>query len=420
MRGRSLGSAVALVACSLAAPAVAAVNVFETEHAALRFGAYASNFSLLSRREDEAARAIAPTFGGNAALLRLEWEANLGQSVNLVIHDRFFWLASTLVAEDGTALGLGSTIPPQRSLQLQSYLFDESGASLTHDLDRLALSVRSSLGDFTVGRQAITWGMGNIFMPNDIWSRFGPFELDTSQKRGVDAMRVMTYPAEGSELELVLVDRGGLERGSARDLSGGVRVGWSEGTVDYYLGVAKNYERALALMGSTVDFDIFTARAEVQARASLSDVRYESPLLSLGVDYQGSKGSAVLEYYFNGPGTTRRASYARELLVAPDAEIVRGDRYFIGKHYVGALATYAPLVEMQLTAAVTVNLVDPSAVLAPSLAYNFSQEVSGSLGAYVGIGRQPRLPAEDMDALELGSEFGYLGVTYYFQLSGFI
>lgn len=417
MRNTLVGTAAAAVICSSTTPAAAAVNLVEGESTEVRFGVYASNFSLFSRPDYQAADLIPQSFGANASLLRLEWSGGFGKGVSFVLHNRFFWSTSSLpAAESGTGLGLGSSIAPQRSLDLESSVFDEGGSSLTHDLDRFAVTVQSTLGDFTLGRQAITWGIGSIFTPNDIWSRFSPFELDTSQKRGVDAVRLLTYPADESELEVVLVDRGGLDDGRTRDVSAGIRVGWSGGAIDYYVGLAKNYEQALAMVGSTVDFDTFTARVEAQLRASTTGLRYDLPFATLGLDYQDAKASASLEYYFNGPGTVRAEEYARELLLAPDEEVARGDRYFVGRHYLGALASYSPIVELQLGAAATVNLLDPSAMLVPSLTYFFSQDVLGSLGAYVGVGEGPILG--DPGGFQLGSEFGFLGTTYYFQLSG--
>lgn len=418
MRCTTWGATVAAGLCSVATPAAAAVPLIDGETGALRFGAYASNFSLFSRPGDVLGGLPSQGIASNAALLRLEWGASVGTGVAFIVHNRFFWLTSSAVAaEDGSGLGLGSTIPPERSLNLESELIDQVGASLTHDLDRLAMTIQSPIGDVTLGRQAITWGMGVIFTPTDIWSRFSPFELDTSQKRGVDAVRLLAYPAD-SELEVVLVDRGGLDRGSARDLSAGVRVGWSSGSQDYYLATAKNYEHLLMLAGSTVDFDIFTARVEAQVRTSTTSLRYDAPFVAVGLDYQETNGSAILEYYFNGPGTISAADYADELLHEPDPEVTRGDRYFIGKHYIGAVATYNPLVEVQLGATAIVNLLDPSAMLLPSLTYSFSPDVSGSLGAYVGVGSGPAISEQEPAGVELGSEFGYLGTTYYFQMSG--
>jgi hypothetical protein len=50
--------------------------------------------------------------------------------------------------------------------------------------------------------------------------------------------------------------------------------------------------------------------------------------------------------------------------------------------------------------------------------YSFSPDVFASLGAYVGVGSGPVSTEQQPAGFELGSEFGYLGTTYYFQMSG--
>lgn len=408
------------VAAALAAhPAGADVRVIGDDDHELRLGAYASQFSLFSHIGYEAGGFVPQDLANNAALLRLEWSARLGQRWTLVLHNRFFWLLSNQTSAEGSGVGLGSSIPPRRSLDLESSVIDADGASLRHDIDRLALTYQSPLGDVTLGRQAISWGTASVFTVNDIWSRFGPFELDTSQKRGVDALRVLSYPIEGGELDIVVVDRGGLDDGEARDLSGGARLAWSQGVMDHYVGLAKNYRRLLLLGGSTVDFDVFTARLEAQLRIAFSPSRVE-PLLTAGIDYQGPKTSAALEYHFSSPGITDRASYARELVFAPDPELLRGDRYFAGEHYLAATGTYNPWVDLQLGGAIITNLLDPSAIFVPSITYALSQNVSAALGAYIGAGNEPNLVLGSEPTLKIDSEFGMVGTTGYFQISGYM
>lgn len=415
----ALAAGLAGAALLTAGPAAADVRVIGDDEHELRLGAYASQFSLFSHIGYEAGGFVPQDLASNAALLRLEWSARLGPRWTFVLHDRFFWLMSNQTSADGTGVGLGSSIPPRRSIDLESHLVDASGASLTHDLDRLALSHQSPIGDLTLGRQAISWGTASVFTINDLWSRFGPFELDTSQKRGVDALRLLSYPLEGGELDLVLVDRGGLDEGNARDLSGGARLAWSQGATDHYVGLAKNYRRLLLLGGTTVDLDVFTARLEAQVRFSFSPGRVE-PLVTAGVDYQGPTSSLAFEYHFSSPGITDRADYARELVFEPDPELARGDRYFAGEHYVAATGTYNPWVDLQLGGAVIANVLDPSAIFVPSISYAISQNVSAALGAYIGAGNEPNLVLGAEPTLKVDSEFGMVGTVGYFQITGYM
>lgn len=122
-------------------------------------------------------------------------------------------------------MGLGSSIVPRRSLNLTSKWVDTEGLSLTHDLDLFALSNFSPIADFTLGRQAITRGASSLFSVADVWTQFSPYKLDTSQKRWVDGIRALGCPFEDGEIDLVVVDRGGLEKGNFKRLSRGAKLG---------------------------------------------------------------------------------------------------------------------------------------------------------------------------------------------------
>ncbi len=51
-------------------------------------------------------------------------------------------------------------------------------------------------------------GISNIFPIADLWAQFSPFELDTEEKPGADAVRALHDPASGLEWDIVVADRG--------------------------------------------------------------------------------------------------------------------------------------------------------------------------------------------------------------------
>ncbi len=412
--------AAAAVVVTVASSAEAAVPLVEGETFQLHFGGYASSFNMYSRLGYELDPAVPDQTATGAALLRAEWRAQLGEDCTLDVHNRLFYSSSSSGIDGGTGFGLGSTIAPQRSLQLESVIVDDSGIRLAHDLDRLALSYFSPVGDFTLGRQAITWGVSNIFVVSDVWTQFSPFELDTSQKRGVDALRFLSYPTEGLELDMVVVDRGGLDEGDASNLSGGIKAGMTFGSGDYYLSAAKSYDNLLALAGTNYDLETLTARLEAALPYRIDDSKLELPRATAGVDYLTETFSISGEYHFNGPGTADQDEYADALLLDPDPEVQRGERYFIGQHYAGLMSMYSPWTEVRLTGVVISNLLDPSALVAPSISYDFSASVSGTVGAYLGFGKKPSFDLGPPPTLDIPSEFGLVGQSYFVQLAGFI
>ena len=404
----------ALAALALAAPPVAAEqSLVETESFNLRLGGYAGSFSSYQWTGYDTAGLTPEHTGVNAGVLRLEWKAGLTDNVALDVQNRFFWNIAPSASASTGLVGLGSTVPPQRTVDLRSVLVDEPGVLVEHDVDRLALSFFTPVADVTVGRQAVTWGNSSLFTVADLWTQFSPFELDTSQKRGVDALRVLGYPADGLEVEAIVVDRGDLE-----NLSGGARAAWTLDRGDYYLGAGRNYDTVWGLMGFAVDLDDFRGHSEIALPYSEDRHQLDAPRLTVGIDYFSTRVTALLEYHFNGPGVVDPAQYLTAL--SSDA-VARGERYFVGKHYVGATVAYLPwadLVTLSLTG--IANVTDPSLLVSPALMYAISQNVTASLGAYVGVGEEPAFDLTSPTPVTIGSEFGLYPNVIFLQLAGFI
>jgi hypothetical protein len=426
MQGKPLKSnalaAVALLAGMAPGLASAELNLVDTEPFRLDLGAYVSSFSGYQLLGYDTAGLVPESTGANAAVLRFEWKANIGRDVSVDIQNRFFWQLTPGSELGFGGLGLGATVPPERTLDLQSTIVDENGAYFEHDLDRAAVNIFSPVADITIGRQAVTWGKSNLFTVGDLWTQFSPFELDTSQKRGVDALRTLSYPGNGVEFEAIVVDRGELE-----DLSGGVRVGWTLGRGDYYGAIAKNYDRVWGLMGFAADLDTVRGHAELalpleyQAGPDEDEVKLTEPRATIGADWFASGSfTALVEYHFNGPGTTEPGEYVAQFSSAP---VTRGERYFVGKHYGGTALNYLLFDDtLTLSLAALSNLVDPSALLTPSIAYSISQNVTGTLGAYVGLGEYPEFDATattPSEIVALNSEYGLYGNFFFMQLAGY-
>ncbi len=63
-----------------------------------------------------------------------------------------------------------------------------------------------------------------------------------------------------------------------------------------------------------------------------------------------------------------------------------------------------------------INLSDGSALLAPSIEYNITENIYLATGAYVGRGKAPRIKMEsgpEQIPLEIGSEFGLYSDVYF-------
>ena len=167
--------------------------------------------------------------------MRLKWNLRLTESVLLEFHNRLQGQVTSSKAGLGqSTVGFGVSVVPGRRWDLSSDIIDQDQLRVWHDVDRLSLTWYTGVADVTAGRQAITWGISNVYPVADLWAQFSPFELDTEEKPGIDAIRLLSYPGDGLELDAVVADRGSSELFSA-----GIRANLSLSWVDLYAGGGK-------------------------------------------------------------------------------------------------------------------------------------------------------------------------------------
>ncbi|MFC1791687.1 hypothetical protein ACFL0I_04385, partial [Gemmatimonadota bacterium] len=314
----------------------------------------------------------------------------------------------------GSAGGFGVSVVPGRSVNLSADLIDKERLHAWHDVDRLSLTVYTGMGDVTLGRQAITWGISNLFPVHDLWAQFSPFELDTEEKPGIDAFRFLSYPWEGVELDVVVADRG-----SADDLSAGIRAGMGLSWGDLYVGGGKFWNQALVLGGVATPVGSFKLRAEGVIPYDLELDHGRLPRATLGVDWFGGETMLSGEYHFNGVGVADRDRYGEAIA---DPRFARGESYYLGRHYLGGLASWSPGNDrLNLALSGMVNLQDPSSIFTPVLTYDFGQETRVSAGGMIsfggapiaGVGGDPGMPPVPL----LKSEYGMYGDLFFTRIS---
>jgi hypothetical protein len=407
-RGRP-GLALLLAALLLATPfaARAEVPLVEGDDVQFSLAGYVRTLTGYQRLPYDTLGLVPDESGLASSVVRFEWRLNLGERVTLQVHDRFFFRLTTAETAVGGGLGIGVSQPPGRHVDLESTLLEGDGFLLRHDVDRLVLRVYADFGDFALGRQAITWGYGALFPVADLWTTFSPFELDTSEKRGVDAVRFLTTLGERWELDVVVADKGELE-----DLSGGVRATVYLPTADVYVALAKIWEELLLFAGVQADLGTFGLRAEVVAPFDLDDAEVLLPRAVAGFDYFGGDFLLSFEVHFNGLGADEVPEGYRAVLAGE--EVARGETYLVGRYYAGVLASYKLTELVSLAATGLVNLQDPSAIFSVTATYQVASNADIVAGAFVPVGAEPELAR-----LRLNSEFGTYGQLFYAQLSAY-
>jgi hypothetical protein len=347
--------------------------------------------------------------GLSATVLRMEWKAELGERLSAEAHQRIFLrMSSESLALAGSRLGLGASVAPRRTVDLRLVAYDEDRLLLEHDMDRLVLRANLGLFDVFLGRQAITWGTDELFPVADLWTTYSPFELDTSQKRGVDALRVLFSRSRAWEVEAVLADRGTLA-----DLSAGLRVATYREHVDAYVAVAKQWREMLAFAGAAATAGSFKLRAEAALPYDLDQHDLARPRLSLGTDWLHSSFTLTLEAHYNGTGVRQADQYLAHLTTSP--ALAHGESYLLGRLYTGAAASWKISELFQLSMSGICNVADPSALLAAAFTWRLVQETELSFGMFQGIGRRLLVGATPA----MRSEFGSYGGLFYLALASY-
>lgn len=346
------------------------------------------------------------TSGFHGEVVRLKWQLAVGEHVSVNVHNRLQAQIRSAASSFGTVAGFGVSVVPGRPVDLTTRLVEEERLDVWHDVDRLAFTVRTGIADVTVGRQAITWGLSNLFPVADLWAQFSPFELDTEEKPGSDAVRVLSYPTRGVELDLVAA-----ARGRASDWSAGLRATVDLPTADVYAALGKFWNEVIALGGITYVLDRVKLRAEAAVPYDLDTDDWQRLRATVGADWRSARLSLTAEYHVNGIGADEPAAYPATLA---DQRLRRGESYYLGRHYVGAAAAYAADRDARLSLALSAlwNVEDGSVMATPILSYDFGQSTSVSIGALQSIGRTPIIAP-----LALRSEFGTYGDLWFTRLS---
>jgi hypothetical protein len=351
--------------------------------------------------------------GTNSSVLNLEWSGHYKRKVKLEVHNRLSWNLSPAAGTGGvsTPFGLDVSNEPGRTVDTSIDIVDQNSTRLTHDLDRASIRYFGDSYEASIGRQAISWGNSMLFPVADLWSRFSPYELDTTQKRGVDSARFIYYPSFSSQIDVVIADRGTLDY-----LSGAVKYSRTIDRVDLFVAGGKFWRRVDALAGAVVVVTDVKLRGEIAVPWHIDEEQFQLPRATAGVDYFSSNWQVSGEYHFNGFGTTNADNY---LSAAREASFQRGETYFLGRHYTGLSGTYTGLNKFRFSMTGIANLADPSGLVAPSIMYEMSSNSDLTLGAYRGFGEEPRIQTTAASPLQLRSEYGTYGGFYYAQFRGF-
>jgi len=314
-----------------------------------------------------------------------------------------------------------TSFPVYRFADLETCLYpkrreDMRSFGVFQNLDRAVITISASVADLYLGRQAIAWGSARAVNPTDILAPYTFDELDTEDRRGVDAARLRIPLGFMGEIDagyvfgddfafdesafflrgkyyLAKTDISGLLIGFRENLLVGLDLARSIGGAGFWLEGAYTYVGAL-------DRD----------RCGCTEGYFRG---TMGLDYAlTGRLYGFAEYHFSQAGTGHPDQYS-SLHTQP--AYTDGSVYLLGRHY------FIPGFSYQITplligsGQVLVNIEDPSFLIAPGVEYNIAEDIYLSAGAFIGLGQRPASESSNNSesSITYRSEFGGYSDMYY-------
>lgn len=285
-------------------------------------------------------------------------------------------------------------------------------------VDRLNFTWSAGHFDASFGRQAIGFGRIAIASPLDIIAPFPPDAIDTEVRPGVDALRGTWHYGQDGQLGAVAVF-GDKQRHDSYLLT------WSDNHAGIdLLGLAGELRsRPVLGLGLAGSLGTLGLKAEVagyhgtRVGAAGGDRDRHFAIAALEGWYRFDNGLTLLvEYLYNGPGSSNPADYPLVAVAAPARE---GLATLLGRDYLLA----APSIELHplvtLNGLLIWNLGDDSFLVRPALDISLADNLALELFWTVTEGSAPQRQSFLLPPV-IRSEFGSQGdsgglfLTWYF------
>jgi hypothetical protein len=304
---------------------------------------------------------------------------------------------------------LDARLYPRRDEDMHSF-------GVFQNLDRAVLIVSTSSADLYLGRQAIAWASARVVNPTDILAPLTFDELDTEDRRGVDAARLRVPLGFMSEIDAGYVFGDDLVFDQSAFFLRGKFYAVKTDISSMLVGFRKNLLVGLDLARSIGGAGVWLEAAHVFTDA-LGDNHCGSAddyfRATLGLDYvfTGTLYGFV-EYHFSQAGTGNADQYSS--LFAQTA-YTDGAVYLLGRHYLIPGFSYQITPLLIASGQALINIKDLSLLIAPNLEYNIAEDIYLAAGAYIGIGRSPQASqgTNQRPPVVLRSEFGGYSDMYF-------
>ncbi len=285
-----------------------------------------------------------------------------------------------------------------------------------HEFDRLAATFSIWDLDFVFGRQAITWGTGRFWQPTDLFSPFGPLQVDREFKAGNDAARLVFALGDFTQAEFVWA----FGRDADPDRSAGVGK-FKTLFKDYDISILGGWVQTDIVGGGDFAGDLGNSGIGIHGEILFNHVKDSSDYLDflVGLDYRfPGKGPYLLgEYYYYGAGAANVEDMNQELI---NNRLLSRGTLLLGRHNLGLGASYEIFPILMGMFNVLVNLTDPSATLNPVLEYSIADNAVATAGCTIPLGEAPTFVLAPgglgLSDLRLNSEYGTYPLTFFIEV----
>lgn len=355
--------------------------------------------------------------------LRLMASGFTENSGNIEIHyevQPVYYSETSQINDNG---GLGSTF----SSGSNRYRYKDLDASINNDpigegdhivvwqnLDRLNYQYGNDYGDFTVGRQVVSFGSARFINPTDIFIPFNIQTLNQEYRAGIDALRYQADLGDFAILDTgLIIGEDGKKENSAAFLRGKNSVNGNDIEAmfikldDSWL-FGGGIERALG------DFGFWFETAYMKMDNPDINSYWRS---SIGSDYALNESVILmLEYHYNSAGSSDPDDYLQLLSQEP---YQKSGIFLLGKHYLIPAISWIATPLINVNASSFFNMSDQSVFLNLSSEVNWSDNLYSDFGTYISYGDGLKYQSATQ-ALNFGSEFGsyplslYASLRYYF------
>lgn len=259
-------------------------------------------------------------------------------------------------------------------------LFD-GNERFEQNLDRLSYSRYSDTGDFTIGRQAVSFGAGRMANPTDIFLPYPYIILDNEYRVGVDAIRYVHPFGTMSELDV-----GAVFGKDAKPENSSLFIATTLPIMEWDSTISYVFYRENSLIGFSTQGSIFGQGAWIEASYNLMSDDSTFFRSVLGLDYKINDDLTWFnEYQYNGAGTSNESMYIEN--ASTSLAYAESGVFFLAENYLASGFTYFPdpLVNAYIT--IFYNIDDASAFSINKVEWNAGENHYLDATLYLGAGK---------------------------------